>query len=229
MIDEFIMAKRMKANSLYVRQTKRLFDLFLGLIMLLILVPLIVLIAVMIYVFLGRPVFFKQVRPGKKGIPFVLYKFRTMSGTAGGEQVIGDAERITVFGKLLRMSSLDELPELINVIKGNMSLVGPRPLLLKYLDLYTPEQARRHEVRPGITGLAQVSGRNAISWEDKFKLDINYVENCNLSLDVKILLRTLVKVFKSEGICADGHDSTFEFEGMSGMKNGKIKKVGHHE
>ena len=157
---------------------------------------------------------FKQVRPGLQGKPFTLYKFRTMTDARDQEgNLLPDTARLTKLGRFLRSTSLDELPELWNVIKGDMSLVGPRPLLMQYLDRYTPEQARRHETKPGLTGWAQVNGRNAISWEEKFDLDIWYVDYCSLFLDVRIILLTLLKVFRREGIAADGEATMPEFMG----------------
>ena len=163
---------------------------------------------------LGLPVFFSQVRPGKSGVPFLMYKFRTMTdATDANGDLLPDAARLTPFGRFLRSSSLDELPELINVIKGEMSLVGPRPLLMEYLPLYSAEQGRRHNVRPGITGWAQVNGRNAISWEEKFKLDVWYVDNQSFWLDIKILWLTLKKVFIREGINQEGQATMEAFKG----------------
>ncbi|MGB9792451.1 MAG: sugar transferase [Thermacetogeniaceae bacterium] len=161
------------------------------------------------------PVLFRQVRPGLHGKPFVIYKFRTMRKAYDEEwRPLPDEQRLTRLGKWLRSTSLDELPELLNVLKGEMSLVGPRPLLMEYLDRYTPEQARRHEVKPGITGWAQVNGRNAISWEEKFRLDVWYVDNWSLWLDLKIILITLWKVLKREGISASGHATMPVFRGQ---------------
>nr|WP_275693149.1 sugar transferase [Devosia sp. JXJ CY 41] len=163
---------------------------------------------------LGSPVLFRQVRPGLHGKPFTMNKFRSMSSQRGADgHLLPDSERLTRFGKLLRSSSLDELPELWNVIRGEMSLVGPRPLLMEYLPLYTPEQARRHEVRPGITGWAQVSGRNAIDWEQKFALDVWYVDNRTFLLDLKILWRTVAKVVRREGITSADNASAEPFRG----------------
>jgi lipopolysaccharide/colanic/teichoic acid biosynthesis glycosyltransferase len=165
---------------------------------------------------LGSPVLFRQVRPGLHGKPFRMVKFRTMTDECGPDgALLPDAQRLTPFGRFLRSSSLDELPELWNVLKGEMSLVGPRPLLMEYLPLYTPEQARRHEVRPGITGWAQVNGRNAISWDDKFALDVWYVEHRNLWLDVQILWRTVRKVLVRDGISAPGDATMPKFEGTA--------------
>lgn len=163
---------------------------------------------------LGSPVFFRQVRPGMHGQPFEMVKFRTMTSECGPDgQLLPDAERITPFGRWLRATSLDELPELWNVLRGEMSLVGPRPLLMEYLPLYSPEQARRHEVRPGITGWAQVNGRNAISWTDKFALDVWYVDHRSLWLDVRILWLTVRKVLVRDGISAAGEATMPKFEG----------------
>ena len=163
---------------------------------------------------LGRPVFFSQVRPGMHGKPFEMVKFRSMTSECGPDgQLLPDAVRLTAFGRWLRATSLDELPELWNVLKGDMSLVGPRPLLMEYLPLYSPEQARRHEVRPGITGWAQVNGRNAISWESKFKLDVWYVDNRTLWLDIKVLWQTVKKVVVRDGISAEGEATMPRFTG----------------
>lgn len=193
---------------------KRLFDILLASMALLLLaLPLLSLIW-LVRNNLGSPVFFRQTRPGRHGRPFEMVKFRTMTDARGADgQLLQDAFRLTAFGRFLRATSLDELPELWNVLKGDMSLVGPRPLLMEYLPLYTPEQARRHEVRPGITGWAQVNGRNALSWDDKFKLDVWYVDHRSLWLDFKILWLTLRKVLVREGISADGEATMSKFTG----------------
>jgi lipopolysaccharide/colanic/teichoic acid biosynthesis glycosyltransferase len=193
---------------------KRVFDLILALLVLLLVgFPLLVLI-ILIRCKLGSPVFFKQIRPGLHGRPFQMVKFRSMTDARGPDgQLLPDAERLTPFGRFLRASSLDELPELWNVLKGDMSLVGPRPLLMEYLPLYSPEQARRHNVRPGITGWAQVNGRNALSWDDKFKLDVWYVDNRSLWLDINILWLTVRKVLVREGISAAGEATMSKFTG----------------
>jgi lipopolysaccharide/colanic/teichoic acid biosynthesis glycosyltransferase len=163
---------------------------------------------------MGKPILFRQERIGAKGKPFTILKFRTMTMKRDNDgHLLPDALRLTRFGRFLRGSSLDELPELLNVLKGDMSLVGPRPLLMQYLDRYTPEQARRHEVKPGITGWAQVHGRNALTWEEKFTLDVWYVDHCSLSLDLRILLLTLWKVLKREGISQEGSATMTEFMG----------------
>lgn len=193
---------------------KRLFDLLASFLGLLVLSPLIVIVAWKIRKNLGSPVLFRQTRPGLNGQPFEMIKFRTMKDAVDKQgNPLPDVERMTAFGNKLRTSSLDELPELWNVLKGEMSLVGPRPLLMQYLPLYNLEQARRHEVRPGVTGWAQINGRNAISWQDKFKLDVWYVDNYSLWLDIKILFLTVKKVFIKEGITAEGHATIKPFEG----------------
>lgn len=193
---------------------KRAFDLFTSVILLLLLSPLLFFLSFLVWFTLGSPILFSQRRPGRFGTPFLLCKFRTLTNDVDeGGHLLADGERTTFVGNLIRSSSLDELPELWNVIKGDMSLVGPRPLLMEYLPLYTPEQARRHEVRPGITGWAQVNGRNALSWEEKFKLDVWYVDNQSFLLDLKILWMTLVKVIRREGISAEGEATMPKFTG----------------
>ncbi|MED1565127.1 sugar transferase [Bacillus paramycoides] len=193
---------------------KRLFDLFVSLSLLVFLLPLIIIVAVLVRIKLGSPIIFKQQRPGLHGVPFFLYKFRTMTDEKDSEgNELPDDVRFTRFGGFLRKYSLDELPQLFNVIKGDLSLVGPRPLLMEYLELYTEEQAKRHNVRPGITGWAQVNGRNAISWEEKFDFDVWYAKKRTFWLDMKILLLTAKKVFKSEGINQVGHVTVEKFNG----------------
>jgi sugar transferase EpsL len=192
--------------------SKKLFDLAVVLPSLIILSPLIIFIWLAVYFRIGTPVIFTQARPGLFGKAFTLYKFRTMiNAYAKNGFLLPDSERLTPFGKWLRSTSLDEFPELWNVFKGDMSLVGPRPLLMQYLDRYTPEQARRHEVKPGLTGWAQVNGRNAISWEEKFKLDVWYVDNRSFWLDIKIIGMTAWKILKREGISQEGHATAEEF------------------
>ena len=195
---------------------KRLFDILLAALALVVLgLPMLVL-AGMVRSRLGSPVLFQQVRPGRYGRPFQMVKFRTMRDAIDADgNPLPDSERMTPFGSLLRSSSLDELPELWNVLKGEMSLVGPRPLLMEYLPLYTVAQARRHQVRPGVTGWAQINGRNAISWEDKFELDVWYVDNQSFWLDLKILLLTVKKVFVREGISGVGKVTMSKFSGSS--------------
>ncbi|GAB4469695.1 MAG: sugar transferase [Anaerolineales bacterium] len=193
---------------------KRLFDLVVSILLLLILSPILILIAILVWITHGSPVLFRQQRPGYLGKPFVCYKFRTMNERRDAEgNYLPDEQRLTRLGKFLRSTSLDELPELFNVVRGEMSLVGPRPLLMQYLDRYTPEQARRHEVLPGITGWAQVNGRNALSWEEKFRLDVWYVDHWSFWLDLKILAFTLIKVLRREGISSEGYATAPEFMG----------------
>jgi len=181
--------------------------------------PLLAVIAVAVRVGVGGPVLFRQLRPGRDGVPFELLKFRTMTDRRGPDgALLPDAERLTAVGRLLRRTSLDELPELVNVLRGDMSLVGPRPLLMEYLDLYTPEQARRHEVRPGITGWAQVNGRNATTWEERFALDLYYVEHASLRLDLQILWRTLGQVITGSGVSAPGEATMARFRGSEGRE-----------
>ena len=194
--------------------TKRFFDFSASLAALLLLSPVLLLLALLVGVKLGSPVFFTQTRPGLHGQPFEMIKFRTMTNARSADgALLPDAERLTRFGRFLRSTSLDELPELWNVLKGEMSLVGPRPLLMDYLPLYSPEQARRHEVKPGITGWAQVNGRNAISWEDKFQLDVWYVDHQSFWLDLKILFLTVKRVFQRSGISAYGEMTMPRFTG----------------
>ena len=193
---------------------KRTFDFFAVFVGLSVLAPFLLVIGLLVKVRLGSPVLFIQLRPGLRGQSFMMYKFRTMTDERDADgNLLPDELRLTRFGKFLRSSSLDELPELINVLKGEMSLVGPRPLLMQYLPLYSPEQARRHKVRPGITGWAQVNGRNAISWEEKFRLDVWYVDHQSFWLDLKILWMTFNKVFKREGISQEGQATMSEFTG----------------
>lgn len=192
---------------------KRLFDFCIALAALLLLVPLLAVIALLVASRLGRPIFFVQRRPGLDGMPFRLIKFRTMRDKQAPEEP--DEARLTAFGAWLRSTSLDELPELWNVVRGEMSLVGPRPLLMQYMDRYTQRQARRHEVKPGITGWAQVNGRNAISWDQKFELDIWYVDHQSMWLDLRILMMTVLKVMRREGVSAADHVTMPEFDGTS--------------
>ncbi len=194
--------------------TKKAGDFVFAVLSLILVSPIIAIVALLIYLEMGSPIFFHQPRPGKNGRIFHFYKFRTMSNAVDANgQLLPDAQRLTALGKFLRQSSLDELPQLLNVLKGDMSFVGPRPLLVRYLDRYTPEQARRHLVLPGITGWAQVNGRNSLSWKDKFGLDTWYVDHWNLMLDLKILFLTLVKVVKREGISSGNHVTMEEFHG----------------
>ena len=193
---------------------KRWLDVLLVLPALVVLLPLFVLIGLLVRLQLGAPVLFCQQRPGLRAKPFTLYKFRTMTDTRDAQgNLLCDAERLTIFGRFLRSTSLDELPELINVLRGEMSLVGPRPLLMQYLDYYTPEQMFRHEVKPGITGWAQVNGRNALTWEQKFALDVWYVDHQSMWLDLRIILLTAWKMLKREGISQPGQATMQEFVG----------------
>lgn len=193
---------------------KRIFDFSLSAIAIILLCPIFLIVAWKIRCKLGSPILFRQVRPGLHGIPFEMIKFRTMRDALDAEaQPLPDAERMTAFGSFLRSSSLDELPELWNVLRGDMSLVGPRPLLIEYLPLYSPEQYRRHDVRPGVTGWAQINGRNALGWEKKFKLDMWYVDNQSLWLDIKILFLTVKKVLMRDGISAEGEVTMAKFKG----------------
>lgn len=193
---------------------KRFVDIAIALLAILFLAPLMLLLAWLVRRNLGSPVLFRQMRPGLRGRSFIMVKFRTMRDALDANGTpLPDAERMTPFGKFLRSTSLDELPELWNVLKGDMSLVGPRPLLMEYLPLYSPAQARRHEVRPGVTGWAQINGRNALTWEEKFELDVWYVDHQTLWLDLKILLMTVKKVFVREGISAAGEVTMSRFAG----------------
>ena len=195
---------------------KRVFDLILTLPAIIIFLPVYAVVALCVRVLIGSPVIFSQNRPGFGGKPFKLYKFRTMnSAQRKNGELLSDFERLTRFGRFLRLTSLDELPELFNVLKGDMRLVGPRPLLLQYLERYTPEQERRHEVKPGITGWAQINGRNSLNWEEKFKLDVWYVDHQSLWLDVKIIVLTLYKVFKREGINQSAEITMEPFKGVN--------------
>jgi lipopolysaccharide/colanic/teichoic acid biosynthesis glycosyltransferase len=208
------------------RTIKRLIDVGAAASGLVALAPVMAATAAAVRVSLGAPVLFRQRRPGLGGAPFELIKFRTMRAAAPGEGVDSDARRLTAVGAKLRAWSLDELPTLWNVLRGDMSLVGPRPLLMQYLDRYTPEQARRHEVRPGVTGWAQVNGRNALSWDDKFALDVWYVDNWSLWLDARILLRTFTKVLRRDGISAEQHATMPEFLGGDGGRAPSLRIVG---
>ena len=201
---------------MYAKYFKRILDFLLSLIAIIILSPVFLIIAILVRVKLGSPVIFKQKRPGKNEKIFTLYKFRTMTDKKDEKgNLLPDEKRLTKFGKALRSTSLDELPELFNILKGDMSIIGPRPLLVEYLPLYNEEQKHRHDVRPGLTGLAQVSGRNSISWEEKFDDDIRYIKNITFINDVKIFFETIIKVFKREGISQE-HNATMEkFKGTT--------------
>lgn len=202
------------------RIVKRTVDLVATILGIIILSPLFLLVWVLVRQKLGSPALFKQPRPGLGGRIFTIYKFRTMTDARDASgALLPDAQRLTAFGRFLRGTSLDELPELFNVLRGEMSLVGPRPLMVQYLTRYSPEQARRHDVPPGITGLAQIGGRNAITWEQKFALDVWYVDHYSLWLDLKIILITLWKVIRREGISSDGHATMPEFMGTMGPES----------
>jgi lipopolysaccharide/colanic/teichoic acid biosynthesis glycosyltransferase len=197
------------------RAYKSVFDLVLGFIALVIALPIIAILAAAVRIALGSPVLFRQTRPGLHGKPFTIFKFRTMRDARDhAGNLLADSERLTRFGLFLRRTSADELPELFNVLRGDMSLVGPRPLLMEYLERYTPEQMRRHDVKPGITGWAQINGRNAVSWDERFHLDVWYVDHSSIGLDLKIIGLTLIKVFKRQDISADGHVTMPKYEGV---------------
>ncbi|AQP53098.1 hypothetical protein CBF34_02710 [Vagococcus penaei] len=199
---------------IYKKYVKRLLDISLSGLAMIILSPVLLIVAILVRTKLGSPVIFKQARPGKNDKIFNMYKFRTMTSVTDSEgNLLPDSERLTKFGKLLRSTSLDELPELWNILKGDMSIVGPRPLLVKYLPLYNDEQRKRHLVRPGLTGWAQVNGRNALSWSEKFKLDVQYVNDISFFFDCKIILLTVLKVVKKDGISADNSVTMKEFTG----------------
>lgn len=206
----------MASSTFYRRFGKPLLDRAAAALGLVVLSPVLGVVAGLVRVKLGSPVLFRQTRPGLHGAPFTLVKFRTMTDARTPDgTLLPDAERLPPFGQFLRSSSLDELPELWNVLRGDMSLVGPRPLLMQYLDLYTEEQSRRHEVRPGITGWAQINGRNAASWEKRFEMDVWYVDYVSFKLDIKILLRTVIKTFRKEGINQEGQATVQYFTGSS--------------
>lgn len=209
---------RLRKNAMLV--VKRMIDILLASVGLIVLLPVFIALAVAIRLRMGSPVLFSQLRPGKNGVPFKIYKFRTMHDYRDENgDLLPDEKRVTQLGVFLRSTSLDELPELFNVVKGDMSLVGPRPLLMQYLERYTPEQARRHEVRPGITGWAQVNGRNAITWEEKFALDLWYIDNWSIWLDFKIILRTIWLALRREGINAPGSATMPEFWGTGTLES----------
>lgn len=199
---------------MYSKYIKRILDFILSLIAIIVLSPVLLITAILVRIKLGSPVIFKQKRPGKDEKIFTLYKFRTMTDEKDEEgRLLPDSERLTKFGKFLRSTSIDELPELINILKGDMSIVGPRPLLVEYLELYNEEQKHRHDVRPGLTGLAQISGRNAITWEEKFEEDLQYIKKITFLGDIKIILKTALKVFKREGISQEGNETMERFKG----------------
>lgn len=194
---------------------KRSLDIFLSLLGLMIAAPILLIVAFLVRINLGSPVLFRQQRPGKNGHIFELLKFRSMLDIDESKNLVTNEQRITRFGRFLRASSLDEIPSLVNILRGEMSLVGPRPLRVEYLKLYNSEQMRRHEVRPGLTGLAQINGRNALRWEDRFKLDVEYVDNRSFKLDIKILLKTVTKVLSRDGISSEGYVGSQPFLGST--------------
>lgn len=204
-------------NIIYKKYIKRLTDIILSTMAIVVLSPVLLVVAFLVRIKLGGPVIFKQERPGLNEKIFTMFKFRTMTDERDNSGILlSDSIRLTKFGKILRGTSLDELPELFNILKGDMSIVGPRPLLVEYLELYNEQQKRRHEVRPGLSGYAQVSGRNAISWEDKFNLDLYYIDNMSFMFDLKIILLTLKKVFVREGISSDTSVTMEPFKGSRG-------------
>jgi sugar transferase EpsL len=211
--EAFMLVREIVWTMIKDNSKERLLDLCIAFPALVLSSPVLVIIALFIRIIHGRPVLFVQQRPGLHGKPFKLFKFRTMTNARNGNgELLPDGERLTFFGRLLRASSLDELPELFNIIKGDMRIVGPRPLLMEYLDRYSPEQARRHEVKPGLTGWAQVNGRNAISWREKFDLDVWYVDNRSFGLDLKIMVMTIKSVISCKGINTAGYATTPDFD-----------------
>ena len=203
-------------QKLYIKAGKRIFDIFLALFLFIFMSPIFVIVGFLIFIFMGRPIIFKQERPGLNGQLFTIFKFRTMNNSSDKNGVLAqDSERLNYFGNFLRSWSIDELPEICNILSGRVSFVGPRPLLVEYLALYSSQQSRRHEVRPGLTGWAQVNGRNDISWEDKFNLDIWYVDNVSFTLDLKILLKTITYTLKKEGITSKDHATSPKFKSSS--------------
>ncbi len=208
------MQRAKKSKGIYRRYFKRLMDIVLSSIAVIILIPLLILVAILVRIKLGSPILFRQKRPGLNGRVFTIYKFRTMTSEKDKNgELLPDSRRLTSFGKMLRSTSIDELPELFNIISGDMSIIGPRPLLIEYLDLYNDHQKRRHEVRPGLSGHAQVNGRNAISWEEKFNLDVEYVDNITFIGDIRIILKTILKVFLKEDISSKTSITMEPFEG----------------
>lgn len=207
---------------MYKKFIKRILDFSLALLAIIILSPVYIIISILVVIFMGWPILFKQPRPGKNEKIFNMYKFRTMTDKKDKNgNLLPDEKRLTSFGKFLRATSLDELPELINIIKGDMSFIGPRPLLVKYLPYYTKEEHHRHDVRPGLTGWAQANGRNLVNWDERFKLDLEYVNNVSLKMDIKVILKTISVVLKREGI-TDGKTETMTF--LDEERKGKCKK-----
>ena len=210
-------------KGIYEKYIKRMLDFILSLIALICLSPVLLIVSILVRTKLGSPIIFKQQRPGKNEKIFTLYKFRTMTDEKDENgKLLPDSQRLTKFGKFLRSTSLDELPELINIIKGDMAIVGPRPLLVQYLPYYTEEEKHRHDVRPGLTGLAQIKGRNLCSWDEKFQYDIKYINNITFINDIKIIISTIIKVFKREGISQEGNatmENLIEYRNKEGVKN----------
>lgn len=207
---------------MYAKYFKRILDFLLSLIALIVLSPILIIIAILVRVKLGSPVIFKQQRPGKNEKIFTLYKFRSMTDKRDENgNLLPDSERLTKFGKALRSTSLDELPELFNILKGNMSIVGPRPLAIQYLPYYTEKERHRHDVRPGLTGLAQINGRNCLDWEKRFEFDTEYVRNITFMGDLKIIFKTILKVFKHEDIVVRGQGKTIDFDKYRKKKQGE--------
>lgn len=210
---------------MYKKFVKRFLDIIISLTALIVLSPVLLIVAILVRIKLGSPVIFKQDRPGKDGKIFKLYKFRSMSDKKDENgKLLPDAERLTKFGKILRATSLDELPELVNILKGEMSLIGPRPLAVSYLPYYNEKEKHRHDVRPGLTGLAQINGRNALNWEERFSYDIEYVENITIINDLKILFKTFYKVFKRDGVVTRGTGKTIDFDEYRKAQLEKNKK-----
>lgn len=210
---------------MYAKYIKRILDFILSLIALIVLSPVLLVVEILVRIKLGSPIIFKQQRPGKDEKIFTLYKFRTMTDKKDENgDLLPDSERLTKFGKVLRSTSLDELPELVNILKGDMSIVGPRPLLVEYLPLYNEEQKHRHDVRPGLTGLAQVSGRNSLTWEEKFNDDLKYIKHITFFEDMKIIFMTVAKVFKREGIAQEGNATMEKFTGNKENKKELLRK-----
>lgn len=208
---------------MYAKYIKRILDFVLSLIALIILSPVFLIIAILVRMKLGKPVIFRQQRPGKNEKIFTLYKFRTMTDKKDENgNLLPDSERLTKFGKVLRSTSLDELPELINIIKGDMSIVGPRPLAVKYLPYYTEEERKRHSVRPGLTGLAQINGRNCLDWKKRFEYDVEYVNSISISKDLKIIFKTIIKVFNREDIVVRGKGKTIDFDEYRKKERGEL-------
>ena len=210
---------------MYKKIIKRFLDILISLFGLIILSPVFLIVAILVRIKLGSPVFFKQERPGKDEKIFKLYKFRSMSDKKDENgKLLPDKERLTRFGKILRSTSLDELPELFNILKGDMSLIGPRPLAVSYLPYYNEKEKHRHDVRPGLTGLAQINGRNALNWEERFKYDIEYVNNITFMTDIKIFFKTFIKVLKKEDVVVRGTGNTIDFDEYRRLQNGENKK-----